>query len=228
MKPCFALTTACLTTACLTALAVNATDTTNNWIDKAPAAAVLPGKGPVQDGDWFDQNWRARRTTFRQRAVSDRSALVFLGDSITQGWSDDFGNHFPKYRGANRGIGGDTTRGVLFRLQEDVLDLKPAAIVLLIGTNDLGIGGDPADTADNTRAILAAIRQLDANAPVIICKVMPRADGAMTNALVKIQKLNRRVDEIVKADAKCLRCDTWSIFGDHGTATSAEFYDYCI
>jgi lysophospholipase L1-like esterase len=62
---------------------------------------------------------------------------VFLGDSITQGWND-LASAFPDMKVANRGInGGDTTRGVLIRLQDDVLSLDPAAIVLLIGTNDL-------------------------------------------------------------------------------------------
>ena len=212
-----------ITAAMLTAFAAVA-DLNTNIFTKAPTAEMLPGKGPAQSGDWFDQAWRERRTEFDRRAASEHGALIFLGDSITQGWGE-VAQHFPKFKCANRGISGDTTRGVLFRLQEDVLDLEPAAIVLLIGTNDIGLGADPADVADNMKAILASIRKTDANVPVVICKVMPRADRSMTNAAPKIQELNRRVDELVKADPQCFRCDTWSIYGAAGTATSGEFYD---
>ena len=85
-----------------------------NAPEKAPLAGVLPGKGPVQKGDWFDKVWGERRADFRKNAAVDQGAIVFLGDSITQGWGDP-GKHFPKYRCANRGIGGDTTRGILYR-----------------------------------------------------------------------------------------------------------------
>ena len=101
-----------------------------NALEKAPSAAMLPGQGPVQQGDWFDVVWGERRAEFRQRATADAGAVVFLGDSITQGWGEP-GKYFPKYRCANRGISGDTTRGILYRLQEDVLALQPAAVVLL-------------------------------------------------------------------------------------------------
>ena len=143
-------------------------------LEKSPTAEVLPGKGPVQRGDWFDNVWGERRAEFRKHAAKDQGAVVFLGDSITQGWGDP-GKHFPKYRCANRGISGDTTRGVLYRLTEDVLALHPAAVVLLIGTNDIGIGADPTDVAANLEAIPGALRASNAKLPVIVCQVMPSA-----------------------------------------------------
>ena len=75
---------------------------------------------------------------FRELAPKQHGAIVFFGDSITQGWGDDFRGKFPKLNVANRGISGDITRGLLARLDEDVLALSPRAIVLLIGTNDIG------------------------------------------------------------------------------------------
>src|SRR5688572_21668304 len=102
----------------------------------------LPGTGTIRRYDWFKKLWRERRTAWAGRVEQDRGAIVFLGDSITQGWHDNFDNSFPELRTANRGISGDTTRGVLLRLQEDVLALNPAAVVLLIGTNDLDEPGN--------------------------------------------------------------------------------------
>ena len=83
------------------------------------------------------------RRLWATRVQQDQHALVFLGDSITDCWGDDLGGSFPGVKVANRGIGGDTTRGVLIRLQEDVLSLHPAGVVLLIGTNDLADGAAP-------------------------------------------------------------------------------------
>src|SRR5437660_12827788 len=88
----------------------------------------LPGAGPIRRYDWFRKLWAERRSAWHKRAQQDQNALVFLGDSITQGWGDDFGGSFPVVKVANRGISGDTTRGVLIRLKEDVIDLHPSEI----------------------------------------------------------------------------------------------------
>ena len=72
----------------------------------------------------------------------DRGAVVFFGDSITQGWGS-LAKDFPNLKVANRGISGDTTRGLRTRLQGDVLDVQPKAVSMLIGTNDLDQGGEP-------------------------------------------------------------------------------------
>ena len=191
---------------------------------KAPTADMLPGKGPAQKGDWFDKVWTERRAEFRADKSTSHGALVFLGDSITQGWGDPR-KYFPEYRCANRGISGDTTRGILFRLQEDVLDLKPAAIVLLIGTNDIGIGADPEDVAENVKAILAALKKFNRRLPVIVCKVMP-SDASKQRPADKIQNLNALVDPLANKKKRIIRCDTWSIFADaNGNAKPEEFPD---
>ena len=103
----------------------------------------------------------------------DRGAVVFLGDSITQGWGGGLGAAFPGVKVANRGISGDTTRGVLIRLQEDVLALDPAAVVLLIGTNDLEEGATPEVIAGNLKLILAALEKHDPKLRIVLCLVFP-------------------------------------------------------
>lgn len=185
---------------------------------------MLPGKGPAQKGDWFDKVWTQRRAEFRANKAASHGALVFLGDSITQGWGDPQ-KYFPEYRCANRGISGDTTRGILYRLQEDVVELQPAAIVLLIGTNDIGIGADPEDVAANIKAILAGLKKSNPKLPVIVCKVMP-SDASKQRPADKIQKLNALVDKLVKRNKHWIRCDTWSLFADAaGNAKKEEFPD---
>ena len=73
----------------------------------------LPGAGPIRRYDWFQKLWRERRAQWATEREQDRGAVVFLGDSITQGWGGGLGAAFPGVKVANRGISGDTTRGVL-------------------------------------------------------------------------------------------------------------------
>ena len=89
----------------------------------------LPGAGPIRRMEWFQNLWKQRRTVWSTQVQRDQGAVVFLGDSITQGWGHGLGAVFPGVKVANRGISGDTTRGVLIRLKEDVLDLNPRAVV---------------------------------------------------------------------------------------------------
>ena len=112
----------------------------------------LPGAGPIRRYDWFQRLWRERRSAWASRVEADRDAVVFLGDSITQEWGDGLNAAFPGVKLVNRGISGDTTRGVLIRLEEDVLALRPAAVVLLIGTNDLEEGAPPEVIASQPQA----------------------------------------------------------------------------
>src|SRR5690606_17081269 len=78
----------------------------------------LPGAGPIRRYDWFKNLWAQRRAAWAGQVERDQGAVVFLGDSITQGWGDSMKNSFPGLKVANRGISGDTTRGVLIRLDE--------------------------------------------------------------------------------------------------------------
>ena len=75
----------------------------------------VPGVGPIRNEDWFVKTWHDRRGKFAEQKAEQQNAVVFFGDSITQGWGDDFRGKFPGVKVANRGISGDTTRGLLAR-----------------------------------------------------------------------------------------------------------------
>src|SRR5439155_25688249 len=135
----------------------------------------LPGAGPIRRYDWFRKLWSERRSDWAKRVQQDQNALVFLGDSITQGWGDDMFGSFAGIKVANRGISGDTTRGVLIRLQDDVLALHPTGVVILIGTNDLEEGADPETIAANLKLILAGLEGADPKMPIVLCQVFPSA-----------------------------------------------------
>lgn len=183
----------------------------------------LPGAGPIRRYDWFRRLWSERRSVWAQRVAQDQEAVVFLGDSITQGWGDDFRGSFPGLKLANRGIGGDTTRGVLIRLREDVLALHPAAVVLLIGTNDLEEGADPETIAANLKLILAELREL--KVPIILNQVFPSSDTKKRPA-AGIRKINQLYAAAVKGNEQVTLLETWPLFANaQGDASPDLFPD---
>jgi lysophospholipase L1-like esterase len=185
----------------------------------------LPGAGPIRREDWFRQLWRERRSEWAKRVELDQRAVVFLGDSITQGWGGGLGAAFPGIKVANRGISGDTTRGVLIRLREDVLALHPAAVVLLIGTNDLEEGASPEVIAGNLELILAGLKQDDARMPIVLCEVFP-SSATMKRPADRIKAVNALYRTAVKNDAQVTYLETWPLFADaNGDAPAAEFPD---
>jgi lysophospholipase L1-like esterase len=185
----------------------------------------LPGAGPIRRADWFKKLWMQKRYGWAMRGDKDHGALVFLGDSITQGWGDDIGNAFREVKVANRGISGDTTRGVLIRLKEDVLALKPVGVVLLIGTNDLEENADPETIAGNLKLILAALKQHNPLMPIVLCQVFPSSESKQRPA-AKIKKVNELYAAAVKGDAQVTLVETYTLFANkQGDAKKEEFPD---
>jgi len=185
----------------------------------------LPGAGPIRRYDWFQQLWRERRSDWAKTVVQDQRAVVFLGDSITQGWGGGLGAAFPGMKVANRGISGDTTRGVLLRLEEDVLALHPAAVVLLIGTNDLEEGATPEVVAGNLKLMVGALKRHDARMPIVLCQVFP-SSAAQKRPADQIRAVNALYLAAVKNDPQVTYLETWPLFADpSGDATVAEFPD---
>lgn len=185
----------------------------------------LPGAGPIRRYDWFKNLWIQKRTNWARQIEKDQKSLVFLGDSITQGWGDDMGGSFSGVKVANRGISGDTTRGMLIRLKDDVLALNPTGIVLLMGTNDLEEGADPEVIAGNLKLILAELKKYNPRLPIILCQVFP-SSGSKKRPADKIKKINDLYAAAVKGDAQITLIETWKLFADdHGDAKAAEFPD---
>ena len=69
--------------------------------------------------------------------ATGENRVVFMGDSITDGWGRKYGKFFPGKPYINRGISGQTTPQMLIRFRPDVIALKPKVVVILAGTNDL-------------------------------------------------------------------------------------------
>jgi lysophospholipase L1-like esterase len=185
----------------------------------------LPGAGPIRRYEWFRKLWEQRRSGWAQQVQQDQGAVVLLGDSITQGWGDLPGKFLPGVKFANRGISGDTTRGVLIRLQEDVLSLNPSAVVLLIGTNDLEEGAEPETIAANLKLILAALKSHHSRMPIVLCQVFP-SSATKKRPAAQIKKINQLYFAAVKGDPQVTFIETYPLFADAaGDAKTEEFPD---
>jgi len=100
--------------------------------------------------------------------------VVFMGDSITEGWSELYPDFFEDQPFINRGIGGQVTAQMLLRLREDVLDLNPSIVFILAGTNDIALnqGPIPLETVAGHIESMAELAWANGVDPVI-CSVLP-------------------------------------------------------
>jgi lysophospholipase L1-like esterase len=110
-----------------------------------------------------------------KKQPADPKRVVFMGDSITDGWR--LAEYFPDKPYVNRGISGQTTPQMLARMYADVIDLKPAAMVVLAGTNDIAHNTGP-ETAVMIEENLMAMTELAQvhGIKVILCSVTPISD----------------------------------------------------
>lgn len=222
-----------LLTLCVSCLAnplVQADHHERSATDKASVALPfsyegLPGEGPIRrQHEWFQNLWTERRGSWLHSVKTDQGAVVFLGDSITQGW-ENLADAFPGLKVANRGISGDTTRGMLIRLREDVLELNPAAVVMLMGTNDLSDDASPEQIAGNVALILDALKTHNPDMPIVLCHVFPSSPEKNRTAQ-DIQEINKRLAAVAKGNERITVLDTWTLFAnEEGNAKIEEFPD---
>ncbi len=158
-----------------------------------------------------DVGWMKRHESFNEVSKKGEAKLVFLGDSITQGWEKNgkaaWEKNYATRNAANFGIGGDRTEHVLWRLDNGNFDgLKPKLVVLMIGTNNTGHAGRPQkelnnaiysctaeQTAEGVKAILDRLAKKVPEAKVLVLGIFPRGEtpadpmrqqNEATNALI--------------------------------------------
>ena len=207
------------------ALTAFAADPARYALPAPEAEASLPGEGALRRYDGYVKRWNTIRPQWADDVAKDQGAIVFLGDSITQGWGVDFKKSFDGLKLANRGIGGDTTRGMLLRLQEDVLALHPKAVVLLMGTNDIEVEVPVDAIGRNFQKIVAALKAHDPKMPVVVCRVFP-SSATKKRPKETILAVNEKIAAVVKGDPQFTVLDTYALFANaEGDALPALFPD---
>jgi lysophospholipase L1-like esterase len=151
-------------------------------------------------------NWLARHEGFLAEAKQGKCDLVFIGDSITDGWRNrgrEVWNKFYVPRHAlNLGIGGDRTQHVLWRIEHGELDgLKPKAVVLMIGTNNTGRekDGSPrnatAEVIEGVTAVVKAIRAKLPQSKLLLLAIFPRG-AADAPERAQIKEINAAIAKL--------------------------------
>ena len=171
--------------------------------DAKSPAVNLATKAEVHGGT------EGRINSFNEISKKGEAQLVFLGDSITQGW-DGAGKAAWKtwadYKPANFGIGGDRTEHILWRLDHGNFDgRKPKLVVLMIGTNNTGHrkAEEPAaDTAAGVKAILDKLHTKLPDTKVLLLGIFPRGEKSTD----KLRVHNAAINDLLKplADGKSI------------------------
>ncbi|MEE4313902.1 MAG: GDSL-type esterase/lipase family protein [Desulfofustis sp.] len=128
-----------------------------------------------------------------------RLELLFLGDSLID--YGDWPQRLPEHRVTSRGVPGETTTELVRRLDRGTRDVRPAAVILMIGTNDLLLGRR--DAAATIRLIVADLRRRLANSTLIVTGLPP---FALPGLAPRTDALNKEIEQIC-SQASCLLCD---------------------
>ena len=122
--------------------------------------------------------WMNRHESFNKRVAEGNVDLVFIGDSITQGWEGAgkgvWAEYYGKRNAVNLGIGGDRTQHVIWRLDNgNFKNITPKAAVIMIGTNNSG-SNTSQEIADGVTKIVEQIRKKSPETKILLLAVFPR------------------------------------------------------
>ena len=151
------------------------------------------------------------RNFFWSKRTEAQNAIVFVGDSLTGNWSNLEGA-FPKVHVANRGIGGEVSRGLLFRFKEDALDLHPKAIVMLTGANDLSAKEAPADALSNINDMIDMAHKQSPNMPIVLCTQPPRDSQEAPVQRSQFDELNAGIQKLASTKPGVTLLDLYPAF----------------
>lgn len=149
-----------------------------------------------------DGGWMKRHESFNEFAKKGDIDLVFLGDSITQGWEgpgkEVWKEHYGKRKAANFGIGGDQTQHVLWRLENGNLEeIEPKLFVIMIGTNNLPDGrSTPSETAAGLTEIVELLREKKPDAKILLLGVFPRGEKSDDAFRARVTAVNQEIAQL--------------------------------
>jgi lysophospholipase L1-like esterase len=152
--------------------------------------------------DWANLNRFQEENSKLEILDSTQQRIVFMGNSITEGWIKWRPEFFEGKPYVNRGISGQTTPQMLLRFRQDVIDLKPSVVVILAGINDIA-GNTGPSTIEIIMGNLKSMAELAStnHIKVILCSVLPAKDFPWRPGLEpaeKVIKLNALLQSYVR------------------------------
>lgn len=163
------------------------------WSQETETKAAHDAVQPVpRDGGWMN-----RHKSMNERVAQGNVDLVFIGDSITQGWEGSGKKAWQEFYGdrnaVNLGIGGDRTQHVIWRLDNGNLEgIQPKLAVIMIGTNNSN-SNSPEEIADGIEVILKQLKEQTPETEVLLLGVFPR--GATPDD--RLRQVNAKTNELI-------------------------------
>jgi len=155
--------------------------------------------------------------------------IVFMGNSITIGWIDSNPDFFAGKPYINRGISGQTTPQMLVRFRSDVINLKPAVVIILAGINDIAGNTGSSSLEMIVDNLMGMTEMAQANSiKVVLSSVLPAYDFPWNPGMEpaeKVEKLNAIIKQYAETH-NCIYLDYYSAMVDDRKGLKAEFtYD---
>ena len=184
----------------------------------------IAGGGNLQD--WANLK-KYQKNNEELKEIIEPNRVVFLGNSITEGWSFFNKNFFTENPFVNRGISGQTTPQMLIRFKSDVVNLTPKSVVILAGINDIAGNTGPISIGNTAENIISMAEIALANdIEVYICSTLPALDFPWSpglNPASKVIELNKILkDYCKKKDLKYV--DYYSFMSDENGGLKVPEY----
>jgi lysophospholipase L1-like esterase len=179
----------------------------------AQAQNTITNMNPDDDKKWQDPEYSFHNDWPNLRKYQDENSklpppapgenrVVFMGNSITEFWKANDSSYFSSY--VNRGISGQTTPQMLVRFREDVINLKPAVVVILAGINDIAQNTGPIKLEDTFGNIISMVELARAeHIKVVMSSVLPANHFPWRPAITPTEKviaLNKMLKEYADAN----------------------------
>jgi lysophospholipase L1-like esterase len=177
------------------------------WIAFVLLIATLAAANTAIEPVPRDEKWVARHEGFVAEAKQGGIDVLFLGDSITDGWRSRgkqvWDREYAPLKAANFGIGGDRTEHVLWRLRHGEAEgYRPKLVVLMIGTNNTGFERDgttprntPPEIVAGVAAVVQELRGRFPAAKILLLAVFPRGDKDSVNR-AQVGEVNKSISKL--------------------------------
>lgn len=167
--------------------------------------------------DWANLNRFREDNKKLPPAGANEDRVVFMGNSITQGWINRVPDFFANRPYINRGIGGQTTPQMMLRFRQDVIQLQPKVVVILAGTNDIA-GNTGPSTLEMIEDNIYSMTELAQThgIQVVLCSILPAYDYPWRTGLEpapKIVELNKRFKHFADTHG-AVYCDFFTAMAD--------------
>ena len=161
-------------------------------------------------------------------SANNGNLIIFFGDSITEFWTKRNSDIFKKSNYINRGISGQTTPQMVLRFQQDVIDLKPATVIILCGINDIAENTGPISVGAIFQNIVVMAEHAIINKiKVMLCSVLPsnsitwKTDIAPSDKIIQLNQMLSGYAE----NNKIIYADYYSVMANKSKGLDFQYSD---